>query len=248
MSAQDDAATSGTETAGENPPRVEIDVILDFSCPWSYIGKKRLDATLEILGEGFKVNWYPYLLAADIPPGGIPRKEWLAKTYGTKEQQAKALEPIKVAGLQEGIEFNFDAMEVMPNTLDAHRVMRWAREAGKGGEMADLLFRLFFVEGEDIGDVDVLARACAKVGILDVFKAQKMLESDLDTKEVWDEILEVRKLGVKRIPAFIIARKYAVIGAEDPITLAKTLQAVQAELELDREEAARGSGAGASDN
>ena len=222
---------------GQDMPEVEIDVILDFSCPWSYIGKKRLDATLDILGqEGFKVNWYPYMLAADIPPGGIPRKEWLARTYGNAEQQAKALEPIKVAGLQEGIEFNFDAIEVMPNTLDAHRIMRWAREAGKGSEMADRLFELFFIEGEDIGDMDVLARAAAQVGIMDAFRAQKMLESGTDAEEVWQEIMEVRKLGVKRIPAFIIARRYAVLGAEDPVTLAKTLQAVQAELELEREE------------
>ncbi len=232
------------ETSAENKkPVVEVDVILDFICPWSYIGMRRLETTLDMLGrENFKVIYYPYLMAADIPPGGIPRKEWLAKTYGSKEQIAKALEPIKVAGLQDRIEFNFDAIEVMPSTFDAHRIMRWAREAGKQQEMAEKLFSLFFIEGEDIGEPDVLARAAADVGVMDAFRAQKMLESGTDADEVWDEIMEVKQLGVKRLPAFIIARKYAILGAEDPITLAKTLQAVQAELELDAEEAAKGQG------
>ena len=230
-----------TQATGEKP-QVEIDLIIDFVCPWSYIGKRRLEATLDMLGEGFKVNYYPFLMAADVPPGGIPRKEWLAKTYGSKEQIEKALEPIRVAGLQDGIEFNFDAIEVMPNTLDAHRVMRWARDAGKESEMAERLFSLYFVEGEDIGDHDVLARACAQVGVMDAFRAQKMLEGGVDEDAVWQEIMEVKELGVKRLPAFIIARKYAILGAEDPITLAKTLQAVQAELELDAEEAAQKAG------
>ncbi len=235
-------ATNAPE-AQETKPLVEIDLIIDFVCPWSYIGKRRLEATLDMLGEGFKVNYYPFLMAADVPQGGIPRKEWLAKTYGTPEQVAKALEPIKVAGLQDGIEFNFDAIEVMPNTLDAHRVMHWAREAGKASEMAERLFALYFIEGEDIGDADVLARACAQVGVMEAFKAQKMLEGGVDEEEVWNEIMEVKELGVKRLPAFIIARKYAILGAEDPVTLAKTLQAVQAELELDAEEAAKKAGA-----
>ena len=235
--------TNETQNATtESKPLVEIDLIIDFVCPWSYIGKKRLDTTLDMLGEGFKVNYYPFLMAADVPRGGIPRKEWLAKTYGNQQQIEKALEPIKVAGLQDGIEFNFDAIDIMPNTMDAHRVMLWAREAGKASEMADELFRLYFIEGEDIGDIDVLARACAKVGVMDAFKAQKMLEGDVDLDEVWEEIMEVKNLGVKRLPAFIIARKYAILGAEDPVTLAKTLQAVQAEMELDAEEAAQKAG------
>ncbi len=234
--ANNDAATDEA-TGDEHKPLVEIDLIIDFICPWSYIGKRRLEATLDMLGEGFRVNYYPFLMAADIPAGGIPRKEWLAKTYGTPQQIEKALEPIKVAGLQDGIEFNFDAIEVMPNTLNAHRAMYWAREAGKAAEMAERLFQLFFIEGEDIGDEDVLAQALAQVGVMDAFRAQKMLESDLDTEEVWNEIMEVRQLGVKKLPAIIIARKYAILGAEDPVTIAKTLQAVQAELALEAEEA-----------
>ncbi len=231
-----DANANETTTQGADTPPVEIDVILDFVCPWSYIGKRRLNATLEMLGEGFKVNYHPFMMAADIPPGGIPRKEWLAKTYGNKQQQEQALEPIKVAGLQDGIEFNFDAIDVMPNSFDAHRAMRWAREAGKADEMAERLFQLFFIEGEDIGDTDVLARALAQVGVMDAFRAQKMLEGEVDVDEVWEEMMEVKKLGLKKLPALIIARKYAILGVEDPVTIAKTLQAVQAEMELDARE------------
>ncbi|WP_197059678.1 DsbA family protein [Thermopetrobacter sp. TC1] len=210
---------------------IELDVICDFSCPWSYIGKKRLDAALSMLEAPVKVTYYPYLLAADIPPGGIPRKDWLAKAYGTPVQVRKVLDEIEKAGKLEGITFNFDAIKVQPYTIDAHRLMRWAQEQGKASEMADRLFKLYFEEGEDIGDIDVLAQAAADIGLMDVFKARKMLESELDVDEVWKDIQEAHKLGVKRIPAFIIARKYAILGAEDAVTLFKTLQVVQLEAE-----------------
>ncbi len=210
---------------------IEIDIICDFTCPWSYIGKKRLDATLEMFDVAVKKTWYPYMLAADLPPGGIPRKEWLAKTYGPPQQVEKALEPIKVAGLQDGIEFNFDAIDVQPNTIDAHRLMRWARDAGKADALAERLFQLYFLEGEDIGDHDVLARAAAELGIMDAFKARKMLESDLDVDEVWKEMKEVHDFGIKHIPAFVFGRKYAIIGADDPITMAKTIQGLLEEAE-----------------
>jgi len=211
---------------------IEIDIIADFTCPWSFIGKKRLEATLDMLGTPAKVTWYPYLQAPDIPPGGVSRKEWLARTYGTPEQIAKALEPVKVAGLQDGIEFNFDAIKVMPSTIDAHRLMRWARGTGKENDLAERIYRLFFVEGQDIGDIDVLADAAADVGLMDKFKARKMLESDMDLEEMWQEVHEARELGLKMVPAYIIARKYAILGAEDPISIAKAIQTAQQEAEM----------------
>ena len=222
-----------TDTTDTPLQEIEIDMIADLSCPWSFIARKRLDAVLEMLDIPVRLNWYPYLLAADIPPGGIPRKDWLAKTYGTPEQVEKALEPIRVAGLQDGIEFNFEAIEAQPNTIDAHRLVRFARQAGKAHEMVGRLYELFFIEGKDIGDIDVLADAASELGVMDTFKARKVLESDRETDEVWQEIKEAHELGVKRIPAMIIARKYAILGVEDPVTIAKTLQMVQAEAQLD---------------
>lgn len=222
-----------TDTTDTPLQEIEIDMIADLSCPWSFIARKRLDAVLEMLDIPVRLRWYPYLLAADIPPGGIPRKDWLAKTHGTPEQVEKALEPIRVAGLQDGIEFNFEAIEVQPNTIDAHRLVRMSREAGKEHQMVGRLYELFFIEGKDIGDIDVLADAAAELGVMDTFKARKVLESDRETDEVWQEIKEAHELGVKRIPAMIMARKYAILGVEDPVTIAKTLQMVQAEAQLD---------------
>ena len=210
---------------------IEIDIVADFTCPWSHIGTHRLFATLEALELPAKVTWYPYLLQADLPPDGLPRRDWLARTYGVPAQVEKALEELRRAGAADGVEFDFDAIRVQSNTFDAHRLMRWARDAGEGMDrkLAERLFSLFFREGEDIGDVDVLAAAAEEIGLMDLFRARKMLESDLDTEAVWEEMREVHELGVKRLPAFIIGRKYAILGAEDHVNLAKTLMKVQQE-------------------
>jgi len=208
---------------------VEIDVICDLSCPWSYIGKRRLERTIELLEIPVKIAWYPYLQAPDIPPGGIPRKDWLARTHGSPTQIRAALEPVKVAGLQDGIEFDFDAIKVMPNTLDAHRMVRWAAEHGKAGEMAERIYQQFFLEGQDISDVDVLAQAAEDIGLMDRFKARKMLESQMDLDAVWEDIKKARELKLKLVPAYIIAGKYAILGVDEPMTLAKAIQAADIE-------------------
>jgi len=203
---------------------IEIDIIADLTCPWSYIGKKRLEATLELLGVEARTRWYPYMQEPEIPPGGIARSEWLARAYGVPEQVSKALEPIRVAGMQDGVEFDFDAIKVMPNTLDAHRMVRWAREAGREDEMVERLYAMFFREGKDIGDHDVLAGAAEEMGLMNRFKARKMLESELDVEEIWQEMKQAHELGLKVVPAYIIAGKYAILGVEDPVTMAQAIQ------------------------
>ncbi len=182
-----------------------------------------------MLNEDVRLTWYPYLQAPEIPPGGLPRSEWLAKAHGTPEQIEKALEPIRVAGLQDGIEFDFDAIKVMPSTIDAHRLMRWARGSGKENDLAEAIYQRFFLRGEDIGDIDVLADAAAEAGLMDKFKARKMLESDMDLEEMWKEVHEARELGLKVVPAYIIAGKYAILGVDDPVSIARAIQQARQE-------------------
>jgi len=208
---------------------ISIDVIADLSCPWSYIGKKRLDMTLEALEIPAKVTFYPYLQAADLPPDGIPRKDWLAKTYGSPSQIRDALAAVEKEAADTGIQFDFGAIKVMPNTLNAHRMVRWARDVGRESEMVERLYQFFFTEGADIGDIDVLAIAAEEAGVMQRFKARKMLESEVEMEEIWDDIKEARELGLKVVPAFIIGGKYAILGVDTPINMAKVIAAANEE-------------------
>jgi predicted DsbA family dithiol-disulfide isomerase len=145
---------------------ISIDIVSDVICPWCYLGKRRLDKAISML-EGIEtdIRWRPFLLDATIPKTGIPREEYLLKKFGSAERIAELHKPLKAAGDAEGIAYAFDKIKVTPNTLNAHRLLRWVYAAGKQHEMAEKLFALYWLEGQDIGNSDVLLKAAIEVGL-----------------------------------------------------------------------------------
>ena len=136
-----------------------------------------------------------------------------------------------------GIQFNFDAIKTRPNTLNAHRVMKWANGQGKADAMAEALFQAFFQDSRDIGDTAVLTGLAGEAG-LDTAIVGDLLASDRDEKAVWEEEVFFRKLGVSGVPTYIFNGRFAVSGAQEPAVLADAIrQAVQEPAEADDEDA-----------
>jgi predicted DsbA family dithiol-disulfide isomerase len=129
-----------------------IDVVSDVVCPWCYVGKRRLERALsQRLDEQVDVHWLPFFLDPSVPPGGIPRIDYITRKFGTSGKITSAHERLVGIGASVGIDFKFDRIERQPNTLDAHRVIGWAQEAGVASPVVNRLFELFFTEGADIG-------------------------------------------------------------------------------------------------
>ena len=194
---------------------VVIDVVSDVVCPWCYLGKARLEqAVAEVSGEILvTVNWRPYQLNPDLPPEGTDHKAHLAAKLGGAQAVAQAHERLTQLGLQDGIAFDFDAVKISPNTLDAHRLLRWAANEGRQNEVADALFRAYFEEGRNVGDRAVLQDIAARNG-LDAAVIDVLLTSDADKDSIGEEIAMARDMGVSGVPCFIIDNKYAVMGAQ----------------------------------
>ena len=112
--------------------KVQLDVVSDVMCPWCYIGKRRLEKALETVGDvEVEIQWRPFQLDATLPPEGKDRREYLETKFGGPERAKQIYSTIEQAGRDEGLDFNFPAIEVSPNTLDAHRVIRWAANEGE---------------------------------------------------------------------------------------------------------------------
>ena len=142
-----------------------IDVISDVICPWCFLGKRRLDKALASLADlDVLVRWRPYALDPSIPPEGLDRTVYLTNKFGA-ERLATLHDPLIQAGLADGVPYNFEAIARTPNTLDAHRLIRWAHTTGLQNEMAERLFMSYWSEGKDIGDRRVLAAEAGAVGI-----------------------------------------------------------------------------------
>ena len=202
---------------------ISVDIISDVMCPWCYVGKRRFEKALELKPDTMvDVKWRPYQLDPTIPRDGVDRQEYLNKKFGGAERARQIYQAIVEAGELEDIPFAFDKIKRSPNTLNAHRLIRWAFTPGLQDEMVEHLFKLYFIEGADIGDEDVLLEAARHVG-MDMEILTGLMATDADTDLVEKEIALAREMGVQGVPCFIVANKYAVMGAEQPEVIAHAL-------------------------
>ncbi|MCJ7995856.1 DsbA family oxidoreductase [Rhizobium cremeum] len=207
--------------------RITIDLVSDVVCPWCFLGKARLDlAIAEVQDEiGVDINWRPYQLNPDYPPEGVDQQAELAKKLGGKANMDRAHEQLRALGRDVGIAFDFDAIKVGPNTLDAHRLIHWAGVEGRDVQerVVSALFKANFEEGRNVGDIVVLADIAESAG-LDRGVISQLLASDADRAEVLGEIDAARQMGVNGVPFFIFDQQYAVSGAQTPEVLANALR------------------------
>ncbi|GAC1477869.1 MAG: DsbA family oxidoreductase [Acetobacteraceae bacterium] len=192
-----------------------LDVYSDVICPWCFIGKQHMQTALKQLeaeGLRFTVTWRPFQLNPDMPEGGLPRDEYRRAKFGTLEKSRQLDAEVARAAEAAGIEIRHDRMQRTPNTLDAHRLIRWAGERGRQDALVDRLFQDYFVDGRDIGDRAVLAEAAAAAG-LDPAEARAMLDSDAGRAEVAAEDAAVRRAGLSGVPTFALDNHVLFSGA-----------------------------------
>ncbi|MGU3574930.1 DsbA family oxidoreductase [Brucellaceae bacterium C25G] len=206
--------------------QITIDVISDVVCPWCFVGRKRLEQALSLLPDvNAIVRWHPYQLDPTLPPAGKDRKAYMRDKFGSGSRIDEVHDQLIKIGKETDIEFDFDAIEVAPNTLDAHRVIHWAAQAGTPDAQDKLvgeLFSLYFEQGENIGDHKVLVNAATKAG-LEAAVIEKLLETEADKQSIREEIESATRIGVRGVPCFIIDQKYAVMGAQSAEVLADAI-------------------------
>ncbi len=194
-------------------PNGTIDVISDAICPWCWIGKRNLEAALAELGDQglhFAVRWRPYQLNPDMPVEGVERAAYRERKFGSLERSRQMDARLVEAGKVVGLDFRFDRMIRTPNTIAAHRVIRFAEAAGRQDAVVEALFRAYFNEGRDIGDHAVLAAVAAAAGLDGV---AAMLASDDGAAEVVAEDMAARRAGLDGVPSFLMDRHLLFSGA-----------------------------------
>lgn len=209
---------------------ITVDVVSDVVCPWCFIGQKRLDKAVAAVGNvDVHVRWRPYQLDPTIPPQGMDRHQYMLAKFGSDQRIREIHARIEPLGLAEEISFAFDAIKVAPNTLDAHRVIRWAGAAGEDiqNKLARRLFQLNFEEGANIGDHAVLVEAAREAG-MDASVVETLLPTDADVESVRTEIATASRMGITGVPCFLLEGKYAVMGAQDVDALADAIRQVAA--------------------
>ena len=206
-----------------SPLRMPIDVVSDVVCPWCFIGKRRLEKALELRPEiAAEVRWRPYFLNDWIPREGIDRDTYLETKFGSVERYRAIAERVAAAARSDGLHYQLDNIKRQPNTLDCHRLILWARNTSDPGRMKQRLMELYFSEGADLTDTEVLVRAAVECG-MDGDVIRKLLASDADVERIEREANTAKEAGVSGVPCFIFGGVLAVAGAQDPAYLANAI-------------------------
>lgn len=212
--------------------RITIDLVSDVVCPWCYVGKARLElAIADVQDEvSIDINWRPYQLNPDYPPEGVDHQVELAKKLGGKDNMDRAHAQLTEMGKEIGINFDFDAIKIGPNTLNAHRLIHWAGVESREIQnlVVSALFKANFEQGRNIGDNAVLIDIAKDAG-LDGAVIERLLATDSDTDMVLSEIAAAKDMGVDGVPFFILDQKYAISGAQPHDVLANAFREIAAE-------------------
>tara|TARA_A100001037_G_scaffold74753_1_gene66944 strand:- start:1421 stop:2053 length:633 start_codon:yes stop_codon:yes gene_type:complete len=194
---------------------IKIDIISDAVCPWCYIGKNRLNKAIKNFTDTeFDIYWHPFQLNPEMPQEGIDRRLYLSSKFGGAERANHIYNQIKLAGETSGISFEFDKIHIMPNSLNAHVLIEYSKNISKQNIIAEELFKLFFIDGKNIGDLNIL-KEVAKNYSIDIFENKNIKIKKKTEDIVKNSDIVSRSKGISGVPFFIINETYAISGAQE---------------------------------
>jgi predicted DsbA family dithiol-disulfide isomerase len=195
---------------------IYVDIVSDTICPWCYIGKRRFERALDLSGRNdIAISWRPFQLNPDMPPEGMTRDDYVRAKFGGGDRPRQIYQAIAESGREAGIEFQFSRIQRTPNTVLSHRLIFWSATQERQDEVVAELFRAYFEDGHDIGDLDTLVECARRAGLAED-AARNFLLSEEGRQEVVASDVYARRLGINGVPCFIVNRKYAVSGAQPP--------------------------------
>jgi predicted DsbA family dithiol-disulfide isomerase len=209
---------------------VRLDIVSDVVCPWCYIGKRRIENALKLVTDvPVEVHWRPFFLNPWVPREGISREDYLTAKFGSADAYKGIAGRVVVAADEEGLTYRPELVKRQPNTIDCHRLIHWADAKGKAAEMKQRLMELYFRDGGDLTDINVLVMATSECG-LDAEETRRRLSTDEDVALISAQAEEASRKGISGVPTFVFAQKYAVSGAQAPEQLAAAIRQVSAEV------------------
>ncbi len=210
---------------------LQIDIVSDVVCPWCYIGKRRMDNALaQIPDVPVEVRWRPFFLNPWVPREGISREQYLETKFGSVDAYKGIAVRVAAAAAEEGLAYNADRITRQPNTIDCHRLIHWAEGYGKAAQMKQRLMELYFRDGGDLTDVNVLVQAAADCG-LDADDVRQRLSTDQDVDLISVQAKDASDRGISGVPTFVLGNKYAISGAQPADQLAQAIRQVAAEID-----------------
>lgn len=194
--------------------KLPIAIVSDLACPWCFIGKARLEKALESHGltDRVAITWLPYELNPEMPAEGMDRTAYLDAKFGAGKRKEIEIR-LSEAALESGVTFNWARVTKSVNTRRAHMLVAAASTVQRGTEMKAALFKAYWQDGRDIGDLDTLVAIAGEQGF-----DEQAARDELTNEELRETVIgleaHAQQVGVTGVPFFIIDGKLAVSGAQ----------------------------------
>ncbi|WP_309648495.1 DsbA family oxidoreductase [Nocardioides sp.] len=213
---------------------MRIEIWSDVVCPWCYVGKRRLETALSTFehADEVEVVYRSFELDPSAPHHGTEKTlVTLSRKYGRSEDEMRQM----MTGLidtaaEEGLEMRlFD--NVHTNTVDAHRLLHLALDAGGPPlqrELKEALLAAYFTRAEDVGDHAVLRVAARSVG-LDAARVDEVLASQEYAEAFAADVAQARAYGATGVPFFVVDARYGISGAQPAEAFTQVLEQAWAE-------------------
>ena len=209
-----------------------VDVWSDVVCPWCFIGKRRLEKGIAALkaenpGVEIEVRHRAFQLQPDIE-GVVPTSQHLAEKYRVDAEQVKAMQA-NVCSIADGEGLCYDLENTLSgNTMDAHRVLKWAESTGMAQELLEKMYSAYFEQSKPLFTHEDILTITDELG-LDRDSVVAVLNSNHYRDLVEEDISIARQLGANGVPFFVIDMKYGISGAQPQEVFTQTLATALAE-------------------
>lgn len=194
---------------------IQVDLVSDFVCPWCWLGYKQFMAAADSAKPKPQVTLRPFMLDPSVPDEGMDYKDYMRAKFGegSSDRFQSTREHLETEGEKLGLSFDFSAITRRPNSLNAHRLLKWAQGQDLGNACAEALFRAYHEEGKDIGDAATLSDIATSIG-MDGSLVLELLKKDDDKLAIQQEAMFFKGLGISGVPTFIYNGNFAVQGAQ----------------------------------
>ncbi|GAB3014985.1 DsbA family oxidoreductase [Spirosoma pulveris] len=210
---------------------MDVEIWSDVMCPFCYIGKRKFEQALSQFAHKEQINiiWKSFQLNPDMKTQpGKSINQYLAEVKGWSLAEAQRMNDHVTSMAQEvGLSYNLNKA-VVANSRDAHRLIQLAKQNGLGDAMEERLFKAYFTEGRDTSEHATLLELGTEIG-LDAAAVQRLLDSNQFADAVDRDIYEAQQVGARGVPFFVLNRRYAVSGAQQPETFLGALNTAWAE-------------------
>ena len=213
---------------------IRIDFVSDVACPWCAIGLGSLEQALDQVKDEIQVElqFHPFELNPNMPPGGQETLEHLTQKYGSPEEDIrKNQQQIQSRANAVGFLFNEQIRPRVYNTFNCHRLLHWAQtEISLAAQylLKRELLAAYFTLNQNLDDPEVLFDAVRRAG-LNVSQAKLVLESDQYTSDVREALEYYKTIGITAVPSVIVEGKYLIQGGQPAEVFANALRQIAQE-------------------